>query len=250
MSKQFKKKWIAITRPAHQAGALINTLEIAGAHVIPFPLLEIIAPKYPKLIQQQLHDLSDIDIAIFISPNAVVNALSFVNKAQLAPLNIAAVGKKTALTLKNNGLSVDCFPDQYFNSEALLALDAMQHVRGQRIIIFRGEGGRDVLRDTLIQRGAHVAYSNVYARRCPVDNIDILKQHYMQQKLDIIVLTSGESLHHLLHLSKDEAWLANVPLLVGSLRIKQMFQRQFAGKLWVAPDPSDDAIYNYLDSYL
>jgi uroporphyrinogen-III synthase len=250
MSKQFKNKWIVITRPAHQAGALIKRLEMAGAKVIPFPLLEIVAPKDPLLLQYQLHDLSNVDTAIFISPNAVVKALSFVTKAQLAPLKIAAVGKKTALTLKNNGLMVDCFPDEYFNSEALLALDAMKQVQGQHIIIFRGEGGRDVLRDTLIQRGAQVTYYNVYARRCPIDNIEVLKQHYTQQKLDIIILTSGESLSHLLRLAKGEQWMTNVLLLVGSQRIKQMFQQQFAGEFWVAPDPSDETIYNYLDSYL
>lgn len=250
MSKQFNNKWIVITRPVHQAGALSQRLERAGAQVIPFPLLEIVAPKDPLLIQQQLHDLSDVDTAIFISPNAVVNAFNFVTKAQLAPLNIAAVGKKTALTLKDHGLRVDYFPDKYFNSEALLALDAMKQVQGQHIIIFRGEGGRDALRDGLVQRGAQVTYHNVYARRCPVDNIEVLKQYYRQQKLDIIVLTSGESLRHLLRLAKDEQWIADVPLLVGSQRIKQMFQQQFAGEFWVAPDPSDETMYNYLDSYL
>jgi uroporphyrinogen-III synthase len=78
----------------------------------------------------------------------------------------------------------------------------------------------------------------------------VLKKHYLQHKLDIIVLTSGESLQHLLRLAKGEAWLTQVILLVGSQRIKQEFQSQFAGKIWVAPDPSDETMYTYLDSYL
>lgn len=254
MPNQLKNRWIAITRPAHQAGKLIKKLESNSAKVIPFPLLEIVEPKSPHLLQQQLSNLEHFNTALFISPNAVERALKYVSKAQLKSLKIAAVGKKTALSLHNKGLSVDYFPDKLFNSEALLALDAMQQVQGQRIIIFRGEGGRDLLRDTLQQRGANVAYSNVYARRCPADNIGLLKQHYYQQKLDIIILTSGESLQHLLRLANNETWITHVPLLVGSQRIKQKFQHQFAGKLWVAPDPSDETIYRILqtrmDSYL
>jgi len=254
MLNQLKNRWIAITRPAHQAGRLIKKLESNGARVIPFPLLEIVEPKAPHLLQQQLSNLGRFDTAIFISPNAVERALKYISKAQLKSLKIAAVGKKTALSLHNNGLTVDYFPDKLFNSEALLALDAMQLVKNQHIIIFRGEGGRDLLRDTLRQRGASVTYRNVYARRCPADNIGLLKQHYHQQKLDIIVLTSGESLQHLLRLANNEEWISHVPLLVGSKRIKQQFQQQFAGKLWVAPDPSDETIFHTLqtsmDSYL
>ncbi|MCK5809557.1 MAG: uroporphyrinogen-III synthase [Cocleimonas sp.] len=253
MSNQLKNRWIAITRPAHQAGQLITKLESKGAKIIPFPLLEIVEPTSLSVLQQQLSQLEHFNTAIFISSNAVESALARVNKAQLKSLKIAAVGKKTALSLRNKGLTVDYFPDKRFNSEALLALDALQAVQGQRIIIFRGEGGRDLLRDTLRQRGACVTYSNVYARRCPADNIALLKQHYDQQQLDIIVITSGESLQHLLRLADNDEWLANVPLLVGSQRIKQQFQPQFSGNIWVAPDPSDETIYSYLqtrmDSY-
>ena len=250
MLNKFKNRWIVITRPAHQAGRLIQKLEAAGANIIPFPLLEIIEPDSSHLLQQQLHNLTGFDTAIFISPNAVTRALTFIDKIQLNSLKIAAVGKKTALSLRKHGISVDYFPQSLFNSEALLALKPMQQVEQQQIIIFRGQGGRDVLRDTLQQRGAWVTYADVYARRCPVDNITLLKQHYYQHKLDIIVLTSGASLQYLLHLANNEQWLTQIPLLVGSQRIKQKFQQKFTGKIWVAPDPSDETIYKYLDSYL
>jgi uroporphyrinogen-III synthase len=250
MSNKFKNRWIVITRPAHQAGPLIQKLESEGANIIPFPLLEIIEPNCSQKLQHQLHNLTHFDTAIFISPNAVTRALTFVDKIQLCSINIAAVGKKTALSLRNHGLSVDYFPKSFFNSEALLALRPMQQVQQQQIIIFRGQGGRDLLRNTLEERGANVTYANVYARRCPVDNIEQLKLHYYQHKLDIIVLTSGESLQHLLRLANNEQWLTQIPLLVGSQRIKKKFQQHFTGTIWVAPDPSDETIYKYLDSYL
>ena len=250
MPRSLKNRWITITRPAHQAGRLIKRLEADGANIIAFPLLEIIPPKFPALIQQQVDKLEHYEMAIFISPNAVERALTFVDKPRLATLKIAAVGKKTALSLQQHGLSVDYFPNKTFNSEALLALDAMQQVNNKKIAIFRGEGGRNLLRDTLRQRGAQIDYMNVYARQCPANNIELLKQHYLCHKLDIIVLTSGESLAHLLRLAKGAQWLNQIPLLVGSERIKQLFlqpyQQQYTGKIWVSPDPSDESIYKSL----
>ena len=250
MFKPLQNRWITITRPAHQAKKLIKTLEAEGANPIAFPLLEIIKPKSPALIKRQLESLKSYDIAIFISPNAVESALNFTDKTALSALKIAAVGKKTALSLHQRGMVVDYFPNKIFNSEALLALDELQQVQNKRIIIFRGEGGRDLLRHTLQQRGAKVTYINVYARACPANDLELLKQHYLAHQLDIIVLTSGESLFHLLRLTGGDQWLNQVPLLVGSERIKQVFlqqnQLQYTGKIWVSPDPSDESIYTSL----
>ena len=241
-----KNRWIVITRPEHQAAALIATLEADGAKVIAFPLLEIVEPADPALLRQQLAGLEYYDLAIFISPNAVERMLSYVDAARFSTLKVAAVGKKTASSLRKEGIAVDYFPQQTFNSEALLVLEGLRQVKGQRIAIFRGEGGRDMLRDTLLARGAQVDYINVYARRCPVDDIEVLKQHHQRGKLDIIVLTSGESLDHLLRLANDEAWFSRVPLLVGSERIKEKFQQRIVGDMAAATDPSDETIYNTL----
>ena len=241
-----KNRYIAITRPAHQAGRLIKILEAQGAHVIPFPLLEITEPASLSVLQQQITHLASYDLALFISPNAVERALRYIPQKHLSMLKIAAVGKKTANCLSKHGMTVDYFPRKIFNSEALLALEAMQQVQGLRIAIFRGEGGRDLLRDTLQKRGATVDYFNVYARRCPASDLEALKQHCKQGELDIIVLTSGESLAHLLRLSHGEKWLSQVTLLLGSERIRQKFKDKYSAETWVSPDPSDESIYKIL----
>lgn len=243
-----KDRWIVVTRPAHQAVNFIAKLEQHGAHVIPFPLLEIIEPEDIQLVKQQVSQLKHKDIAIFISPNAVQCALKYVDKQRLRKLKIAAVGKKTASALQQAGIKVDYFPDQIFNSEALLALTALQQqqVQEKQIVIFRGEGGRNLLRDTLQSRGASVDYLNVYARRCPASDLDVLKDYFQQKKLDIIILTSGESFSHLLNLSNDENWLTQIPVLVGSQRIAKKFQQQLKGKIYAANDPSDETIYTAL----
>jgi len=239
-------RWIVITRPVHQASGLTKTLEKEGANVLSFPLLEIVEPTSVSLLHRQIKTLESYDLAIFISANAVEKALQYIDKTTLNQLSIAAVGKKTARCLAKHGLAVDYFPSQIFNSEALLALDEMQQVQGQEIAIFRGEGGRDYLRDTLVSRGAKVEYFNVYARRCPMQSIEILKQYYQADKLDIIVLTSGESFNHLLRLAKGEPWFSKVPLLLGSERIREKFKDKYSADTWVAPDPSDETIYKIL----
>ena len=79
------------------------------------------------------------------------------------------------------------------NSEGLLALMPLQNVAGKRIAIIRGDSGRDLLRDALIQRGAEVKYLEVYRKR-PVD-ADLIRQlRQLAQQPLLVVLTSGEAL--------------------------------------------------------
>jgi uroporphyrinogen-III synthase len=120
----------------------------------------------------------------------------------------------------------------------------MQAVQGQRILIVRGEGGRDELADTLSERGADVQYLNVYKRIIPSTNnahvIALLEQH----QLDVITATSGEVLQNLL-IMLDAAHhqpLFSLPLIVVSDRIKQLATELGFKRIAVADSPSDEAI--------
>ena len=247
-----KNKWIVITRPKHQAKALRLTLEAAGAKVILFPLLAIVAPDNTETAQQQLNQIDQYDLLIFTSANAVSYSLKWLNKNKLKAVKVAAIGKKTAELLKQHAIPVDFFPSTIFNSEALLAMPEIQaYGTGKRIAIIRGQNGRKHLKQNMQKRGGMVSYINVYKRILPQTSAQSLKQHYQNKQLDIILITSGSSLINLFSFLPDNPWLNKVNLLLGSERIKTLMTEQYPkhkGKIYTAPDPSDETFYQQLKS--
>jgi uroporphyrinogen-III synthase len=237
-------QWIVITRPAHQSHKLQQSLQALGANVILFPLLEIIPGPNPQQIKRQLAAIQNYDLLIFVSPNAVEQALSFRSAEALNKVKIAAVGKKTALCLKQHKIAVDMVPEKYFNSEALLALNDLQanSVKGKKIALIRGDGGRKKLYETLLERGACVDNLTIYSRRCPQKDAKLLKQQWQREQLDIILLSSATSVANLFKLTANQDWFKHARLLLGSQRMQQQIPDTFQGEVLVADDPSDETL--------
>jgi uroporphyrinogen-III synthase len=196
---------VAVTRPAHQAGALAQKLEHAGAHVILFPTIEIAVPEDLGPFYQVLDRLENYDIAVFVSPNAVARAMDLISAQRALPghLMIAAIGDATVAALHRRGLRDVVAPDQSFDSEALTALPALQDVAGRRVVIFRGQGGRELLGDTLAARGAHVVYAECYRRVVPRIDTKPLFEAWSQDALQAFVVTSSIGLRNLIAMIGD-----------------------------------------------
>ena len=248
-------KTIVITRPERQSGTLYERLSKLGAHVIKFPLIAIEAPENSDFFNDQLNSLDGYDCLIFTSRNAVEMTFETLAKSSptavslglLESLQIAAVGKQTAEALENHGVTVSIVPDVYFNSEALLEHDSLRKVASQRLAIIKGEGGRDLLRDTLLKRGAEVDYIDAYRRICPMTNLLPLVKCQESDGIDIIALTSVEGLSNLFTLGSGQTWLSNTTLLVGSQRMANSLSNiDHTGSVIVADDPSDDQMINSL----
>ena len=239
---------VVVTRPAHQAQALCERIEAAGGTALRFPVLEIHDPSDKDALLAVVRRLAGFDIAIFISPNAVERALAVIN-AHIGGLpnnvKIAAVGRASAKALSKYGVHTDLFPKQRFNSEALLELPQLQQVEGKKIVIFRGEGGRELLAETLSARGAEIEYAECYRRAKPATDIGPLLHHWARDEVDIIVITSAEGLENLFDMvgALGRKWLIRTPLLVVSERIGP-YARQLGFELEsiVADNASDDAI--------
>lgn len=155
-------------RPAAQAAPLSASLRAAGAEVIDLPLLEIAPLPLSSDGRACLLALDRYDGVLFVSTNAARLGLDAV--AGLWPqwphrLPAFAVGAVTAQVLADAALTVAC--PQQEDSEGLLALPAMQAVAGQRWLLFRGDDGRELLRETLQARGATVDVLPLYRRVLP-----------------------------------------------------------------------------------
>lgn len=234
---------ILVTRPAHQAGAFQKLIEQAGAQAHLIPLIAIEALALNADLVQKLQTPKAYQLIIFISANAVEQGLKVLPKTLLNQAQIGAIGQATAMTLQQHQINAQLVADKGFTSENFLALPAIQNLSNQQILIVRGLGGRELLAEQLKQRGAHVAYANVYKRFCPPDALERLKQLHQSLTLDIIALTSSEGLHalHRALSSTTKAW-QHIPLLLGSQRTA--VEAQALGfKHWImAENPSDAAM--------
>ena len=241
---------VLVTRPAHQAEHFCHSIEQAGGIAIRFPTIDICPKEHPSSIPNPLQNLEDFSYAIFVSSNAVDQTFKRLETKKLPEsLQCVAVGKKTALALKRHGQSVAIAPTTDYTSEALLAHPKMQLMQNQSIIIFRGEGGRELLAETLRERGASVRYAEVYRRCLPDYSDDQVTALTKENAISVITITSAESLNNLAILFDrvNENYLRNLPLIVGSDRIlKTAHQLGFKQPLVVAHNPSDEAMLQAL----
>jgi uroporphyrinogen-III synthase len=194
-----------------------------------FPLLDIAAVQNSRELQEQISRLAQFDLAIFISPNAVKYGIAAIqdvvsgasNEIDLPPaLKIATVGQGSAKALRELGISNVIAPTERFDSEGLLALPQLQNVAGWRVMIFRGDGGRELLGDTLKARGATVEYAACYRRSKSQQDAGAL----IAAMPDAITVTSSEALGYLRDLldESSRARLAAVPLFVPHARIAEL----------------------------
>jgi len=232
---------VLVTRPVAQAVQFCELIENAGGVAIAFPVIDIV----PVSIIRHTETITDYDLAIFISANAVEAAMALLNERSMLPEKIAAIGKATASALEKHGCQIDIQAQAPFNSEALLATTAMNHVAGKKIIIFRGEGGREYLAETLRARGAIVEYREVYKRELPDADLEFFRTQLQQHKIDIITITSIQGLHNLFTLAGAEAvsLLKNIPFVVMSKRISQEAEKMaIHSEIEIAGNASDAAM--------
>ena len=239
---------VLVTRPDGQGDALAALIAEAGGEPLLTPLLAIAPVEHPDAALRLLHSAKAWDWLIFISANAVRHAMQL--EGWRAPAaRIAAVGEATAAALEAAGLHVDLVPYPQFNSEALLADPRMQSVAGQRILIVRGEGGREHLAEVLRERGAEVAYAEVY-RRMPVlaSAFAPALEQLQRGECEAIVVTSGEALTHLRNLLHQAGLSPSSwpPLAVPGERIAALAHSQGWTRVLVADQASDEAIVQSL----
>ncbi len=217
-------------------------------------MLEITDPADPEPLRQAGQTLETFDWAIFVSANAVEKALGSILAARTWPrsVRIATIGKSSAQALSRFGLAADIHPEQRFDSEGLLELPEMQRVEGRRIVIFRGNGGREYLAETLRSRGAVVRYVEAYRRVCPQADGSTLLRHWQQGEISVVLVNSAESLGNLAKILGEAGarLLTATPLLVVSERMVTVAEQMgFRSPPIVAANATDDAVLDALLSW-
>jgi len=245
---------VLVTRPAGQAERLCRLIDAAGGEAFHLPTIAILAPVDSHRLEVVVDALAGYDFAIFISANAVTRGMEFIAAHREWPGNvrIATVGARSAAALERYGLTVDLVPAQQFNSEALLALNDLQDMTGKRVVIFRGNGGRELLHDTLVARGAEVEYAEVYRRTCPVVDPQEIMPYWEPGMLDVITITSNESLQNLYDMAgvEGQPLLRDLPLLLASWRQVELAQMLgFRHTPVVAENATDEAMVAALKAF-
>lgn len=249
---------ILVTRPVHQADAFCELLEQQGGRPIRMPVIEIEAVSLSQEVKLAVEHIDEITFAVFISPNAVEYGLTTLlahgkipDKLKLVTIGQASVQKMQDLL----GRTPDIYPIEQYNSETLLALDGLQRdqVNHQRVLIFRGQGGRELLASTLRQRGARVEYAEVYQRKKPDIECSVLESVWASDNSpDILTVTSDEGLKNLVAMhdcSCDEQVkfylnkLHNTPLVVVTEKMRISAQKLgFKSAIIIAAKTSNEAL--------
>ena len=210
------------TRPAHQQAELTALLEADGASVLSFPVIEIVPAPAPAVDV----DPGAYDILLFVSRNAVDGAFARFDPSRLAAApRFGVIGSATgaALIERLGDPGARLIQSQPFNSEALLAAAELEQVAGQRILILRGQAGRNLLGDELAARGARVDYAEVYRRVLPRRDPAAFDRLVAAAFPTLVILTSNEGMHNLFELVGDDAAarLRRVPWLLISERMRE-----------------------------
>jgi uroporphyrinogen-III synthase len=243
---------VVVTRPAGQAAHLAQALAEQGGIPVFYPVLEIHDLEDATPVLDAAIRLDSFDLAVFVSPNAIEKALALIlpRRSWPAGLRVAALGKSSERELARNGIHDVISPQLRFDSEALLELPELTDVSGKHVIIFRGDGGRELLGDTLKSRDAIIEYVTCYRRARPqLDPAPLLKL-WEEGRLDAVTLTSSEGLRNffdmIAHLG--QAWLKKTPAFVPHARIAE--QARALGLAKVIPTgPGDDGLLAGLMQY-
>jgi uroporphyrinogen-III synthase/uroporphyrinogen III methyltransferase/synthase len=218
---------LLLTRPADESAALACVLADAGVFSSSLPLLDIEPMPASATMCAVIQDLDHYCAVIVVSKPAARIAVELLHQhwPQLPVLTWFSVGAATAQILEANGLDVS-FPADGDDSEALLELPRLREAIARpdpRVLIVRGEGGRELLAERLRELGASVEYLELYRRELPQYPPTALPDRIEAERLNGLVVSSGQGFEHLRQLAGD-AWpaLARLPLFVPSPRVAEL----------------------------
>lgn len=234
-----------LTRPDGQSAGLAGQLADAGCDVLEFPLIDIAALADPAPLEAAFAALADYALVIFVSPNAIDRALAHYGAIWPPALPIGVVGPGSVAALERHGVAAPAYrvivpqapadgSAPHYDSESLFAsieaaFGGAAALAGERVLIVRGDGGREWLADRLREAGADVELVAAYRRIVPEPRIGAWERVHalLGGAPHAWLVTSSEGVRNLhalaqAHLTEAEIdALKHAPLVTPHPRIEQ-----------------------------
>ncbi|USE36536.1 uroporphyrinogen-III synthase [Endozoicomonas sp. SCSIO W0465] len=209
-----------VTRPEPQARALTEAIRESNGQAWSMPMLDIDALAETQAMRDCLLMLDQFDRVIVTSRPAARLGVELIERywPQL-PMHCQwfAIGSSTAAELEQFAIKAQ-YSQTGEDSEALLALDAFNHVQDKKVLIIKGVGGREVLEQHLGNCGARVDTLVVYQRACPSYERNAVVKKLESHSINVILCGSGETLTNLGYYL-PMSYRADYRLLVPSERV-------------------------------
>ncbi len=240
---------VVFTRPRHQNPVLAEKCRLLGIRSHCFPCIDI-APINSQSVHRQLkHTLDHYDYICFTSPNAVTHGLISLPQLKHLPAHtrIAAVGESSARALRTQGFSTIITPTTSTDTEGLLAALEPYPLADKKVLIIKGVGGRELLKQALQNRHCVVNTCDVYQRVLPTDNSPLPEQ------IDAILFTSSESAENFVQLNhlSENAELLDCQTIVGHPKISEKVSSLgFKKTPIIAASPTDGDMYQAILTWL
>ncbi len=250
---------ILIVRPVPESGkgggdSFVSHLKNAGAQVLHYPVMTLTsfyAGPEAEQVKASVRKLDHYDALIFVSRTAALLGAVWLHRywPQLpANINVFSIGKSTAGVLADANIKA-CCPDADMTSEGLLELPDLQNMRNRRVLIFRGEGGRETLARELQARGGEVSYVELYRR-------ETTRQHQsdigvaLAAGVDAIAVHSGELLWELLKIVDElKADIQKTPVVVPGERVAELAGRAGLKNVIVADNAMPQSMVSALNGW-
>lgn len=227
MSYDNPEKTIALisTRPLKKNHTLIESKSNYNFTIIEQPLSKIIPLKDYSSFDTILESINQFEHIVFISTNAVYFFIDRLNKSKISMpdhLKFSCIGPTTQELIKKSLKKDACCPSDTYDSEHLLKHAIFSNIKNKNILIIRGKGGRETLKEGFEFKEANVIYGECYKREYLSLNLNQIKESIKKFDRVYVLITSLESARKFMshNINQNLHWLNSINFIVNHKIIK------------------------------
>jgi uroporphyrinogen-III synthase len=240
---------VIVTRPPAQAATWVAALREQGIDAVALPLIGIAPVDDPGPVRAAWAALPGTALVMFVSANAVAHFFAARPPRALWPAGTLAgsTGPGTSAALRDAGIPLEALVEPpadapAFDSEALWSQLASRDWARRRVLVVRGEDGRDWLAQTLRAQGAEVGFVAAYRRLPPaVDaaGAALIAAARAAPAAHLWLFSSSEAVAQLQALAPGADWSA-ARAVASHPRIAATVRRAGFGAVQLLPPRPDD----------